>query len=260
MKFFTSLFKKRSLEIFSLFLFLILIFIFPTYLLFAQVMESSTYKIQTDSINFGGENSSSANYNLNDTLGEIGTGDSNSANYHMHAGYWQMQESYISITNPSDLALANMGGITGENSEGLLSWQVITDNTAGYTMNIKTNTTPALTSTFDSFEDYTPVGADPDYDFSISPLISAFGFSPEGTDTHARFKDNGASCNVGTGETQGKCWDGLSTFSKDIAVKTSSNHPSGSTVDVRFRVESGSSHIQTAGSYSASIIVTALTL
>ncbi|MFZ3012056.1 MAG: hypothetical protein WA060_03650 [Minisyncoccia bacterium] len=253
-------FKRRSLEIFSLFLFFILISAFPTYLLFAQVMESGTYKIQTDSINFGGESSSSANYNLNDTLGEVATGESNSANYYMHAGYWQMQESYISITSPSDLALANIGGITGENSEGLLSWQVITDNTAGYTMTIKTNTTPALTSALDSFADYTPAGADPDYDFSISPLISAFGFSPEGTDTNNRFKDNGATCNIGTGETVGKCWDGLSTSPKDIAGKTSSNHPSGSTVDVRFRVESGSSHIQTSGSYSASIIVTALTL
>jgi hypothetical protein len=260
MKFFMPFFKKRSLEIFLLFLFSILILLSPIYLLSAQVMQSGTYKIQTDSINFGGEGSSSPNYNLNDTLGEVATGESNSSNYYMHAGYWQMQGSYISITSPSDLALANIGGITGENSEGVLSWQVITDNTAGYTMNIKTNTTPALTSALDSFDDYTPAGADPDYDFSISPTISAFGFSPEGSDTNTRFKDNGASCNIGTGETTGKCWDGLSTSSKDIAGKTTSNHPGGSTVNVRFRAESGSSHIQTSGSYSASIIVTALTL
>ncbi|MFA6520403.1 MAG: hypothetical protein WCT44_02220 [Candidatus Paceibacterota bacterium] len=224
-------------------------------------MQSTTYKIITDSVNVGGDdNSASTNYIIGDTLGELSSGDSNSANYYMHAGFWQMQSSYISITSPSDLALTSIGGINGENTEGTMSWTVLTDNVAGYSMSIKTLTSPALASAEDSFDDYAPAGADPDYNFSIATSVSEFGFTPEGADTNSRFKDNGSSCNTGSGETSAKCWDGLSLVDKIIAGKSSSNHPSGSTTTVRFRAESGSAHIQTSGAYSASIVVTAVTL
>lgn len=45
----------------------------------AESMQSSAYKIQFDSLNLGGADSSSSAYKLNDTLGEIGTGNSNSS-------------------------------------------------------------------------------------------------------------------------------------------------------------------------------------
>ena len=253
--------KKRNIKIFLFILLFFFISSFPSYKIFAQVMQSGTYKMTFDSINVGGEDvSGSSIYRLGDTLGELGTGDSSSTTYQMHAGFWQMEESSISISSPSDLALTSIGGILGDGSEGVVSWNVLTDNSAGYSMSIKTTTTPALTSSLDSFDDYTPSGANPDYDFSILSSTSAFGFSPEGSDTVVRFKDDGVSCNINTGETSGKCWDGLSTTDQDIALKTSSNQPSGSTVDVRFRAESGSSHIQTSGNYSATIVVTAITL
>ncbi|MFA6301310.1 MAG: hypothetical protein WC609_03085 [Candidatus Paceibacterota bacterium] len=252
----TSFLKKRSAMVFF---FISLLFI-PLYTIFAESMQSNTYRITSDSINVGGEASTSTTYSLDDTLGEVGTGDSNSNNYYLHAGFWQMQESYISISTPADLALTHIGGINGETTEGTMSWQIVTDNTAGYVMDIKTTTIPALRSADDSFSDYTPAGTDPDYNFSILSSTSAFGFSPEGVDTNARFKDNGLICNTGTGEVSGKCWDGLSTSPKTIAGKGGSNQPTGSAVNVRFRAESGSAHIQTSGSYSASIVVTALVL
>lgn len=257
MKFFH--FLKKSNYIIILTLIFISLFIFSRNIL-ADYMQGTTYRIQSDSLNFGGVSSSSTTYKLNDSLGEVGTGNSNSGTYYLHAGFWQMQESYIAITSPPDLTLPAIGGVTGEGSEGVVSWQVTTDNVAGYTMDIKTTTTPALASALDSFDDYTPSGANPDYNFSISSSTSAFGFSPEGSDTNSRFKDSGLACNTGSGEVSGKCWDGLSTSSKIIAGKTSSNHPGGSTVDVRFRAESGASHIQISGNYSATIIVTAVTL
>jgi hypothetical protein len=139
-------------------------------------------------------------------------------------------------------------------------WTVTTDNIAGYTMNIKSNNSPALASATDSFTDYTPAGADPDYNFSIVSTISAFGFSPEGADASTRFKDNGSSCNTGTGETVAKCWDGLSTTPKTVFQRSTSNQPSGSVTTVRFRAETGANHIQQAGNYTAPIVVTAITL
>jgi len=251
-----SLLKKRSTIIFLL----IASFLIPLYTILAETMQSSTYKIMSDTVNIGGQSSSSSNYKLGDTLGETGTGNSNSTNYFLYAGFWQMQESYIAISNPSDLALTSIGGINGEASEGTIFWQVTTDNSAGYSMSIKSTTTPALTSGSNSFADYTPSGADPDYNFSIASTTSAFGFSPEGVDTNTRFKDNGIICNTGSGEVSGKCWDGLSTSPKTAFQRTTSNQPSGSTVTVRFRAESGANNIQPAGSYSAPIIVTAITL
>jgi hypothetical protein len=260
MKLTTHFSIKKSVGILSYFLYLVLLFMIPLYSLLAQVMQSTNYQVLSDSMNVGGVSSSSTNYIINDTAGETGTGNSNSTNYFMHAGFWQMQESYIAITSPSDLNLSDIDGLLGGASEGVLSWQVTTDNLAGYTMNIKTATTPAMKSALDSFADYTPSGGDPDYNFSIVSSASAFGFSPEGTDTNTRFKDNGSACNIGSGETSAKCWDGFSTSPQTIAGKTSSNHPLGSAVNVRVRTESGSTHIQISGSYSASITVTALVL
>ncbi|MFA6000427.1 MAG: hypothetical protein WC783_05675 [Candidatus Paceibacterota bacterium] len=256
-KFFTNLNTHRNI----LTILLGLVLVVPLYRALAQPMQSATYKIQSDTVNVGGKDiSTSSNYKLGDTAGELGTGDSSSSNYIMHAGFWQMQESFISLSTPSDLALTAIGGIAGEASEGTISWTVITDNLAGYSMSIQSVTSPALTSGSDSFADYTPAGADPDYNFSINPTTSAFGFSPEGVDVNTRFKDNGSACNTGSGEVVAKCWDGLSTSPKDAFLRTSSNQPSGSTATIRFRAESGPNHIQPAGSYSAPITVTAVTL
>lgn len=227
---------------------------------FAEVMGSSSYKIQSDTVNVGGVESSSTSYNLKDTAGEIGTGDSNSANYYLHAGFWQMQGSYIAISSPSDLALTPIGGLSNQASEGTMSWVVTTDNVAGYSLSIASTTTPALKSAFDSFADYTPSGADPDFTFTNPTDDSSFGFSPEGTEVSSRFKDDGSICNAGSSEATGKCWDGLSTTPKAIAGSSTANHPVGSTVTTRLRAETGADHIQSAGDYTVNIVVTAVTL
>lgn len=257
MKFFHFLKKSNTLVLLTLVI--ISSFVFSHNLL-ADYMQSSTYKIQSDSLNFGGADSSSTSYKVSDTLGEIGTGDSNSASYYMHAGYWQMGESFIAISSPSDLVMSSMSGLSGGSSEGTMSWLVTTDNTAGYAMSISSTTTPALKSATDSLKDYTPAGADPDYNFNNPANDSSFGFSPEGTEASTRFKDNGSQCNIGTLETTGKCWDGLSTTPKVMAGSTTSNMPSGSTASVRFRAESGVDHIQESGEYSVTVVVTAVTL
>lgn len=243
-------------------LFLVLMGI-PLSPLVAQVMQSSTYSIQSDSINFGGGSSASTNYNLSDSAGENATGDSSSSNYNMHAGFWQMQESYISISAPSDISLASISGLTGGSSEGTAAWLVTTDNTAGYTMTIAASSSPALAAPgVDSFADYVPVaGADPDFSYTNAASDSSFGFSPEGVDVTTRYKDNGVSCNTGSSETSSACWDGFSTTPKTIVTRTSSNQTlGGTTTTVRVHAESGSSHIQTAGTYSATLTVTAVTL
>ncbi|MEI6305155.1 MAG: hypothetical protein WCP09_04055, partial [Candidatus Taylorbacteria bacterium] len=55
----------------------------------AQIMSSPSYKMQGDSVNFGGGTSASGSYREEDTVGEIGTGDSASANNALRAGFHQ---------------------------------------------------------------------------------------------------------------------------------------------------------------------------
>lgn len=233
----------------------------PLNFAFSQVMQSTTYKIQSDSINFAGGNSSSGSYTLEDTLGEIATGPSSGTIYRVGAGYQQMNEpTYITLTALNDLQLNNLGGISGGVATGTHSWLVTTNNATGYTLTVKASTSPALKSGIASFADYTPAGPDPDLDFTITPTTSAFGFSPEGIDVIQRFKDNGTLCNAGSLNTTDKCWDGFATTTKTVSIRNSANLPSGSTTTLKYRAQTGASKIQEAGDYSALITVTALTL
>ena len=43
----------------------------------------------------------SASYRMEETIGEIATGESQSASYKLKAGYQQMQEMVISLTSPA---------------------------------------------------------------------------------------------------------------------------------------------------------------
>lgn len=223
---------------------------------------SSNYAIQRDSLNTGGiDTASSNNYAMRDTVGEQATGEVSSSNFQIQAGYRQMAATSIAISDAPNVTMSSIGGVTGGASQATSTWTVTTDNPAGYELTINASTAPALqaSSTGASFADYTPSG-DPDYAFSIASTESAFGFTPEGSDITDRFKDNGTSCNAGTQDTSAACWDGLSTTTQVIANSGSNNQPAGTDTTVRFRAESGTDHIQPAGTYQATITVTATAL
>lgn len=227
----------------------------------AQTMSSGTYKIQSDSVNVGGVRSTSNTYLIQDTTGETGTGDSASATYKVKAGYQSMQVIYLAVTANSDITLSpTIGGITGGTSNGSTNFTVTTDNPAGYTVTIKASTTPALQSSLDTIADYTATASSPDFAFSIPSTASRFGFTVEGTDIASSFKDNGSACNTGSSDTADKCWAGLSTSAQTILNRTSANHPSGTASTLKFRVQSGSSHVQTSGTYVATTTITLLPL
>lgn len=226
----------------------------------AQVMQSNNYQIQSDSINFGGGLSSSSNYVLESTAGEVGTGVGSSSNYALKAGYQQMQEVYIALSASSDIALSpSIPGISGGTSNGSTTVTVTTDSPSGYALTIAASQSPAMQKGSDTIADYVPAG-DPDFTFTTDATDAHFGYSPEGSDVVQRFKDDGASCNTGSLETSGACWDGLATTEETIASHTGSNHPDGSTTTVRFRVGVGGSVVQAPGVYIATTTLTALPL
>lgn len=251
----------KTLTLYIVLCFFALSTIYSANYVFSQVMTSGSYKIQSDSVNFGGNRATSASYVGEDTGGELATGISSSTNYVVGAGYQQMQNTYLSMTAASSVTLSpNIGGVSGGTSDGNTSFTVTTDNPAGYTVSIKASSSPALNFALDSFNDYSATVASPDFAFSIPSTASAFAFTAEGTDIASGFKDNGASCGVGSSDTVDKCWAGLSTSNQTIVSRTSANNPSGTLTTLKFRAQSGSSHIQQAGTYTSTTTITAVSL
>ncbi len=239
---------------------LIFTFLIPV-ITIGQVRESSNYKIERDSINIGGGFGTSSNFQLQDTVGESGTGFSSSTNYIVGAGYQQInEETYIAISAPADLNMSSLNGLTGGVSTSSVAWTVTTNNSAGYSLGVKASTDPAMKSPLDFFFDYTPTGSNPDFDFSIDSTTAEFGFSPSGAHILGKFKDDGAICDSGTGDSVNKCWDGFTTTTETIVQSAISNDPSGTVTTLNLRAESGSNKILTADDYSATITVTAIAL
>jgi hypothetical protein len=248
-----------------LFIFAFCFLLFPFNVSFAQVMSSSNYKLESDSLNFGGGYSTSTNYIQESTGGEVATGFSSSTNYIMSAGYQQMNTVALSLVPPSSVTMSPaIGGVTGGTSNGSTNFTVTTDDPAGYTSTIQASSSPALvntSSTTNAFADYSPAGSAPDFTFGIAATASAFAFSPQGTDADQRFRNDGISaCNTGSNSTAQTCWDGLSTSAKNVADRTSANSPSGIQTTLYFRAASGSNHIQVSGVYVATTTLTILPL
>jgi hypothetical protein len=237
---------------------LLLFFCIPT-VIFAAVMQSGNYRIQSDSVNTAGGGADSASYHLEDTTGEIATGVSSSGSYMMNAGFQQMQGNYIAISSVGPTSLPDITTLFSGVSTGSMSWTVTTDSPAGYSLAVKAATAPALKSPLGSFADYAP-GGTPSFDFTVAAPDSSFGFSPEGADITSTYKDNGSACNTGALDTADKCWEGFSTTDKVVSQSATSNHPSGTATTLKVRAEVGSAKIQESGSYTATLTLTATAL
>jgi hypothetical protein len=227
----------------------------------AQVMQSSNYQIQSDSINFSGGLSTSSNYVLESTAGELASGPATSTNYSLKAGYQQMQEVYIAISNTDDVSLSpSIPGVSGGTANGSTTVTVTTDSPSGYALTIASDDAPAMQKGSDNIADYTPAGADPDFTFITGAADAHFGYTVQGVDVVQRFKDNGTTCNTGSLNTASACWDGLSVSEATIASDVTPNHPEGATTTIHFRVGVGGSVVQAAGIYVATTTLTALSL
>jgi hypothetical protein len=225
----------------------------------AVVASSTNYRLEADSINTAGGLSTSSGYRLEDTTGEIATGIGSSTNYAINAGYQQMLVSSLSLSIPGSITLSpNIPDTGGGAATGQGTWFVRTDNAAGYTMQIRAAGSPALSSGGNNFANFTPAGSDPDFTFTLLATAAEFGFTPEGTDIVTRYRDNGATCNTGSGDTTDRCWDALTTTDRLIAQSSAANHSGGTNTVVKFRAESGASNVQPAGSYTATATVTVL--
>ena len=267
---FDSLTKKilPAIIIFALILSSISVFVFiPKSTL--GMSTSTNYKITSSDINVGGtENQTSTNYKMSETIGGFATGISESTLYKLKAGYRQMSaDYYLAISSPSDISLSpsipGMTGNLGSPSTGEVTWNVITDNPAGFSKSIKATTTPSLRLDDNNyFSDYSPSNpVVPDFLWT-SPTSSEayFGFTVEPAtvaDTVQSFRDDGAAnCNTGSNNTSDRCWFGLNGTS-DITIinRTSRTDELGENEKIKFRAESNAKFLR-SGDYQAIITVT----
>jgi hypothetical protein len=227
----------------------------------AEIMTSTSYIMERDSINFSGGLSTSTSYGLESTLGESGTGNATSTSYDANMGYQQYDGSAISMTINATAALSpDINLATGGSASTSAEFTIITNNSSGYTLQIKANDAPAMQGSSFDFSDYGPVGADPDYTWTVAASDAEFGFTADSVDLVARFKDNGLTCNQPAGvDNVDICWDGLSTSYANVAQSAASNYPIGTATTVRFQVEAGSASSAQVGSYSATVIALAYT-
>jgi hypothetical protein len=228
----------------------------------AQVRSSTNYQIQSDSINFGGGLGTSTSYTQESTLGEVATGDSDSASYSLRAGYQQMQEVFISLSAPAPVEMTGpLGGLTGGESNGSTTVTVVTDSPGGYQLLITAESAPAMRKGLDTIADYTADSApNPDLMFTTASNEAHFGLAPFGADIVDRFKNNGSLCAVGDTITPLQCWVGASTTPQLLARGAGANHPDGATTTLQFKVGIGSQMTVPAGTYVATTTLTALPL
>ena len=250
----------NRLQIQSVIIITILLFGGFTPPILAYVMESNTYRLQSDSINVYGGRGTSTSYHLEDSAGEIATGYSDSTNYKIHAGFQQTDEAWVALSIPDEIILSpSISGLNGGIATGSGNIEVTTNDRDGYSLKIKASTNPAMQSATDNFANYTPAGTIPDYTWLINQTNSEFGFSPEGLDITQRYLDNGSICNqFGGSDTTDHCWDFLQTTDKTISQTTTYNHTTGeSKTQINFQAESGTGHMQSPGTYEANITITA---
>jgi hypothetical protein len=198
---------------------------------------------------------------MEDTVGELATGQGTSTGYTLQAGYQQMNEKYLSLSGVPDLVMStSLPGLTGGISTGSVAFHVSTDSSSGYSVTISAQNAPAMQSGAFTISDYTPAGSVPDFLFTTAASDAHFAFTPEGVDVSLRFQDSGGVCGVAAGDTVDSCWDGLGTTSAEIVRSSAANHPLGATTTIKFAVGIGGSTAVPAGVYTATTTITALAL
>lgn len=226
----------------------------------AMMMESENYRIQIHSIDVGEFSASSQIYQLRGTIGEAITGESESAQLRVKLGYQPLQEVYIGMNLPESVILSPpIYSLTGGVGNGEILITVVTDNPAGYSLKVRSKTSPALTSGPNYFDDYTPENPGiPDFYWQVLATSSEFGFTPEGSDIVQKFRDNGSICGLGEEDEPERCWYFFSTNDEIVAQKFLANHPQGTQTKIRLRAEAGNQRFQPEGVYQATLIFTAV--
>jgi len=238
----------------------------------AAVMESETYKIQFDSMNVGGERQTSETYIMEDSIGEIATGPSASETYNLYAGYQQMSVTYLSISDGANVTMSAINS-TNSTSTGSTSWTVITDNVAGYKLEVAASATSSIPCTYylcnadagENFTDYVEASGTTPEAWNTEDSQYEFGFSAYGDDAPDGTWGSGSDCGSGTTLPQDLYYRGFSDATDSgpdtIQIATRSSRTDSSGITTNFCLGAVQSNVVApSGTYTATTTATATAL
>jgi hypothetical protein len=153
----------------------------------------------------------------------------------------------ISIDSPSNVNLSPDIEETGS-ATGNATWNVKTNNSDGWMLEVNADSTPALQDGGNTFADYTEGTPGTPDAWSINAADSEFGFSASGLYAETGY-NNG---------TRFLGFDGSNQI--QVSHRDAPSAGGGDDTTVNFQAEVGSGHNQPIGTYFATITATATTL
>lgn len=166
----------------------------------------------------------------------------------------------IAIDSPSDVSMSRPLSMTNMTAIGTSTWNVVTNNAAGYNLTVKAGTSPAMQQTATTtIADYNTGTTTL---WSVSAGTAKFGFSAFGPDTSDATWGTGELCSGGADHNPSSSLKYLgftTTSSPAIATRSSATNFAGSATTVCFAVEQNSFYIP-SGQYKATITATAVTI
>ncbi len=169
----------------------------------------------------------------------------------------------ISISDSANVSMSQPLSSSVNTAVGTSTWNVATNNAAGYTLTVRSTSSPAMqaTTTGDTIaNDQTGAPAT----WSVSSGQAEFGYSATGTDvsTGTWGSAGSATCSAtGTAHTISTTlkYKGFTTSDVTIATRSSTTTPAGVNAVLCYAVEQNGFYIP-SGTYQATIVATATTL
>jgi len=164
----------------------------------------------------------------------------------------------ISITDSANTAMSRNLGVTADSAIATSTWNVKTNNAAGYTLGVRATTTPAMRNATNDILDYTPAVAATPETWSVANGAE-FGFSAFGTDVSSGTW--GATTNCGAAHVPNATLKYRDFDTSDITIgsRASTTTTAGIDTSVCYAVEQDTFYIP-SGVYQATIVATATAL
>lgn len=179
----------------------------------------------------------------------------------------------VTITSPADAVMNNAIDMNSNTSYASSTWNVKTNNYAGYNLTVQATSTPAMQASSTAWiadSTTTPVTWGPGASNALGTATSTFAFAPRGVDVVAAFNGTGQTTYDGTGAACGTTGTGAPhttlkyrgfTGATAIQVATKSATTTTSGVDTTVCYAAGQNGVYIpSGAYNATITATAVTL
>lgn len=163
----------------------------------------------------------------------------------------------ISITSPADVTMSPNLGISANSSIGSNTWNVKTNDPDGYTLTVRSSTTPAMRQgSVASFADYTPTTPGTPETWNTPASSVEFGYSAYGTHVNTSTWGTGSSCGSAGVPSATQKWNGFSTTTFTVATGNATTTTAGIDTTVCYAAEQDGIYAA-AGTYIANITATA---